>query len=47
MEEQLTLMGIHLCDSCKNYPCTHVIEMKKEYGSEPQVRICDGYQKSS
>jgi len=47
MEEQLTLQEVNLCTSCKNYPCPHILEMRKEHGSDPQVRKCEGYQKMS
>ena len=45
--EQVTLMDINLCNTCKSYRCAHVIEMTKEYGSEPLVKKCDGYNNKS
>ena len=46
--EQVTLdqVQVNLCDSCKCYRCVHIIEMTKEYGSEPIVKKCDGYKKA-
>lgn len=41
--EQQKLTDMNLCNSCRSYRCAFLIDKKREYGSDPFVKKCDGY----